>query len=152
VRGRPGHPESGIPEHAGKRGESPQRQARRRNEGMGIKATAERDIHEEALWRALCFGESPVLQIRAHDARVVSSVPGTRGRSRDELQPEPHGLRRRLSGETARERDHFASILQQSLIDRPPPLAARGDASSGLSTPRCACQRMNETAARRNGR
>jgi hypothetical protein len=26
-----------------------------------------------------------------------------------------------------------------------------GDASSGLSTPRCACQRMNDNAARRNG-
>jgi hypothetical protein len=27
-----------------------------------------------------------------------------------------------------------------------------GEPSSGLSTPRCACQRMNESAARRNGR
>src|SRR5215204_7263553 len=27
-----------------------------------------------------------------------------------------------------------------------------GDASSGLRTPRCACQRMNDNAARRNGR
>ena len=41
-----------------------------------------------------------------------------------ELQPQPHGLRRRVAGQPTEERDGFASVPQQSLVDRPPPHAA----------------------------
>ena len=65
-----------------------------------------------------------MLQVAADDARVVRSVPVAARRSRDELQPEPHGLRRRLAGQPAEERDRLAAVAQQSLVDRPPPRAA----------------------------
>src|SRR5947207_10483403 len=74
----PGHPEPWIAEHAAKGGESPYSQTRRPNKRVGIEDTAERDVHEEALRRALCFGELPMLQVGAHDARVVGSVPVAR--------------------------------------------------------------------------
>jgi hypothetical protein len=65
-----------------------------------------------------------VLQISGHDARVVRSVPVAPRRSRAELQPETHGVRRRLAGQPTEERDRFASVPQQSLVDRPPPHTA----------------------------
>ena len=93
-----------------------------------------------------------MLQVPGHDARVVRPVPVAPGRARAELQPEPHGPRRRLAGNPPRR----ATVSQPSRSSRS--LTARhhtlpgGDASSGLSTPRRACQRMNDNAARRNGR
>ena len=122
------------------------------DERVRVEHAHQRDVHEEALRRALRFGEFAVLQVGADDARVVSAVPVAGRRSRNELQPEPHGLRRRLAGQAADERDRFAPVPQQSLVDRPPPPLPGGDASSGSSTPRCTCQRMNDSAARRNGR
>ena len=44
--------------------------------------------------------------------------------SRAELQPEPHGLRRRLAGQPTQQPDRFASVPQQSLVHRAPPHAA----------------------------
>src|SRR3712207_7247327 len=49
-----------------------------------------RSVHEEPLRRALRFGELAVLQVGAHDARVVCAVPVARGRCRYEREPEPH--------------------------------------------------------------
>ena len=66
-----------------------------------------------------------MLEVAADDARVVRAVPVAPRRPRDELQPEPHGLRRRLAGQAAEERDRLASVAQQPLVDRPPPRAAR---------------------------
>ena len=63
-------------------------------------------------------------QVRAHDARVVGAVPVPPRRVCDELQPELYRPRRRLSGQAADEFDGFASVSQQSLVDRPPPHAA----------------------------
>ena len=91
---------------------------------MRVQHASQRDVHEEALRCALGFGESPVLQVGVHDARVVRSVPVAPRRSRAELEPEPHGLRRRLAGQPTQQRDRFAPVPQQSLVDRPPPHAA----------------------------
>src|SRR5215204_509460 len=55
----PGHPEPRVAEQAAERRESPYRQARRRNERVGIEHTDENDVHEKALRRALRLGESP---------------------------------------------------------------------------------------------
>src|SRR2546425_10561384 len=65
-----------------------------------------------------------MLQVGAHDARVVGWVPVARRRCLDECEPQPHGPRRRLPGEAAGEGDRFASIPQQALVDLPPPSAA----------------------------
>ena len=50
-----------------------------------------------------------------------------------------------------RVRRRHPSRSSRSLIARHHTLPG-GEASSGFSTPRCACQRMNDNAARRNGR
>ena len=65
-----------------------------------------------------------MLQVSGHDARVVRSVPVAPRRSRAELQPQADGLRRRLAGRPAEQRDRLASVPQQPLVDRPPPRAA----------------------------
>ena len=79
-----------------------------------------------------------------------------RRRFRDELHPQPHGLRRRLAPRSAapsgeRRGDSHPSRSRRSLTALHHTLPG-GEQSSGSSTPRCACQRMNERAARRNGR
>ena len=55
------------------------------------------------------------------------------------------------SNPPARATDSHPSRSSRSFIVRHQTLPG-GDASSGFSTPRCACQRMNESAARRKGR
>ncbi len=52
----------------------------------------------------------------------------------------------------ARPGDRLTAVPQQPLVHRPPPSAARRLGADGLSTPRPACQRMKDIAARRNGR
>src|SRR5436305_5204234 len=119
------HPEAGIAEQAAEGSEPSQGQAWRRDERVRVEDAPERDVHEEALRCTLGVGEPPVFQVAPHDARVVSSVPVARGRARGELQPKPYGLRRGLSGPIAGERDRFTPVLQQPLVDRAPPDAAR---------------------------
>src|SRR5881227_2927215 len=92
------HPEPGIAQQAAQESELTERQARRGIEGVRVKHTAQRDVHEEPLGGALGFGEAPVLQVGAHDACVVSAVPVMPGRSGDELEPESYRRRRWLPG------------------------------------------------------
>lgn len=63
------------------------------------------------------MGKPFVLQVASHDAGVVGPVPIRRCRGGDERQPQPHGLRGRLSGTTADQRDRFASVSQQALAN-----------------------------------
>jgi hypothetical protein len=90
-----------------------------------IEHAQQRDVHEEALGRLLRVGEVAVLQVAGDDARVVGPVPVAPRRSLGEVQPEAHGVRRRLAGQPAEERNGLASVAQQPLVDRPPPHAAR---------------------------
>ena len=71
-------------------GEPSERQARCRGECVRVEHTRQRDVHEEALRRALRFGEAPVLKVSGHDARVVRPVPVAPRRLRDELHPQPY--------------------------------------------------------------
>ena len=87
---------------------------------------------------------------RGSRRRCSRCARGTRsaGRVRAELQPQPHGVRRRLARPTppSSATASHPSRSRRSLIAR----HQGGLASS--EQPRCACQRMNDSAARRNGR
>ena len=135
---RSGHARPGVAEQAAERGQPAEGQARRPDERVRIQDARERDVHEEALRRVLRLGEVAVLQVAAHDARVVRAVPGAPRRVRAEVEPEPHGLRRRLAGQAPEQRDGFASVPQQPLVHRAPPHAAR----------RCRVERVEHAALR----
>jgi hypothetical protein len=132
------HPEPRVAEQAAERSEPSQRQARRRAERVRVEHAHEHDVDEEALGCALRSGELPVLEVAGDDARVVRPVPVAPGRSLSELQPQPHGPRRRLAVQPAEQRDRLASVAQQPLVDRPPPDAAG----------RRRVERIQQTAAR----
>src|SRR5262245_53190240 len=82
-----GHSEPRVTEHAAEGSEPSQREAWRSNERVRIEHADERDVHEEALRPAFGVGEGSVLEVRVHDAGVMSSIPAAAGRFRDELQP-----------------------------------------------------------------
>ena len=119
---------------------------------MRVEHAQQRDVQEEALRRALGLREVAVLEVAGHDARVVRSV-----------QLRPVGLalncsqRRTACDDGAPARPPSSATVShpsrnsRSLTARHHALPG-GDASSALSTPRAACQRMNDNAARRNGR
>jgi hypothetical protein len=119
-----GHPEPRVAEQATERSEPAECKPRCPDECMRVEDADKRNVHEEALRCALRFGEVAVLEVGAHDARVVSQVSVAPRRFRDELQPLLDGPRRRFSRQGANERDGFASVPQQSLVHRPPPHAA----------------------------
>ena len=68
--------------------------------------------------------EVAVREVSGHDARVVRPVPVAPGGLGGELQPEAHGVRRRLAGQATEERDRLAAVPQQPLVDGSPPRAA----------------------------
>ena len=109
-----------------------------RPNGARRPSASQRNVHKEALCCALFVGEALMLQVRAHDARVVRSVPIAARRPRAEIEPELHGLRRGLAGQPAEERDRFASVAHQSLVPCSPPHAAR----------RRRIERVEDTSAR----
>src|SRR3954470_7920845 len=56
---------------------------------------------------------------------VGAGVPVAPRRCCDEREPEPDGGRGGFPGQATRQRDGLASVLQQALVDLPPPRAAR---------------------------
>jgi hypothetical protein len=65
------HAEPGIAERGAERGEAPERQARRSDHRMRSEHADQRDVHEEALGRALALGELAVLEVAGDDAAAV---------------------------------------------------------------------------------
>ena len=95
---------------------------------------------------------SLVLQVGAHDARVVGAVPGAPvGRAMNASQSRTAGDDGSPARPPASATASQPSRSRRSLLARHHGLPG-GDASGGASSPRAACQRMNDSAARRNGR
>ena len=150
----PGHPEPRVAEHGPSGAKPPERQPGRGDQRVCVEHAQQHDVHEEALGGALSLGELVVLQVAGDDARVVgagtSCAPVGLG---DERQPELDRRRRRRVRPAAAQRHRFAAVAQQPLVHRSPPGAARAASHRAVRARHAgACQRMNDSAARRNGR
>jgi hypothetical protein len=87
-----GHPEPRVAQHAAERGQAAQRQRRRSDQDVRVQHPHQRDVHEEPFWCIFRFGDIPVHQVAARDARLEFSARPT-GRNWYRAHNAPHGLR-----------------------------------------------------------
>ena len=66
-----------------------ERQARGRDERVGLEHADQDDVEEEAFGHALLAGEIAMVEIGRHDAGIVRAVPASRSRAGDERHPKP---------------------------------------------------------------
>jgi len=106
------------------RREPPQRQTRRRDQGMGVENTEQYHVEKEALRTALGTGKVAMVQVGGGNARIVGPVPRTCGRIGNEQHPQIDRVRGRRPSHSAAPGAGLAAVAHQPFVDRSPPRTA----------------------------